>query len=75
MPGEERPEDHVPTSYLVVVDRLARIEVKLDEALKLHQDHESRLRVIERWKYALPLTAFTAVISGALAVFAMVYGR
>lgn len=62
------------TSYVVFVERLVRIEVKLDELLKAqdkgHEDHETRLRAIERWKYALPLTALTAVASAVVATAA-----
>lgn len=64
-----------PDSYVQLVERLARIEEKLDASLRGHTDHEGRLRAIERWKYALPATAVTAVISGALAIFATIYGR
>lgn len=64
----------VPSSYLVVVDRLARIEVKLDEALKTRTDHENRLRLLERWKYTLPAALLTSVISGVVGLYG-VLGR
>lgn len=38
-------------------DRLARIEVKLDMALANHQDHETRIRALERGKWPLPSLA------------------
>lgn len=58
-----------PPDYLVVVDRLARIEVKLDEIRRDRADHESRIRTLERWKYALPATFLTAVISALVTVW------
>lgn len=37
---------------------IARIEVKLDQALvdlaKLANDHEARLRALEKWRYTMP---------------------
>lgn len=70
------PQDNPqpPSDAFVVVDRLARIEVKLDEVLKVHADHENRLRAVERWKYALPVTAFTALVSVVLTVIG-IYGK
>lgn len=54
---------------LILVDRLARIETKLDTALSNHADHEKRLRVVERWKYALPVSALAAIVAGLVAIF------
>lgn len=31
-------------------------------------DHEDRLRALERWKYALPTAAVTAVVSAVVSV-------
>lgn len=39
---------------------LARIEAKLDKAI---DDHERRLRQVERWVYGLPPTFVLAVAS------------
>lgn len=39
---------------------LARIEAKLDKAI---DDHEHRLRTVERWVYGLPPTFLLAVAS------------
>lgn len=58
-----------------VEERLARIETKLDSIVNwLVDDHEQRLRKLERWRYGLPLTAIVALASVALSV-AAVYMR
>jgi hypothetical protein len=44
------------------VRSLSQTSHSTDETL---DDHENRLRSIERWKYALPLTALAAVGSAA----------
>ena len=54
-----------------LADRLARIEVKLDAVLANFTDHETRLRTLEKWKYALPV-AFLGTLSAALAA---IFGR
>lgn len=73
----EDPDVHVDVQMETspnVIDRLARIEVKLDTVLKVHQDHEARLRAVERWKYALPVAGFTAASSVVLSLFG-IYGK
>lgn len=67
---ERRGEGLLAPDYPVVVDRLARIEVKLDEIRHDRADHESRIRTLERWKYALPATFLTAVISALVTIWA-----
>jgi hypothetical protein len=42
---------------------LARIEVKLDNALSQTQDHETRIRSLEKWRYTLPVTVLVSVAS------------
>lgn len=44
----------------VLKERLDQFEAKLDKAL---DDHESRLRRLEAWSYALPPTFLVAVAS------------
>lgn len=52
--------------------RLARIETKLDGiAERLVEDHETRLRALERWRYALPVTLMFAVASIAVSIAAV----
>lgn len=55
-----------------ILARLIRIEVLLDTELRSVSrqlaDHEERLRNIERWRYALPVSAVAAVASAIAAV-------
>lgn len=51
-----------------VTDRLARIEVKLDQALTQHGDHETRIRRLERALW----TAAGAGVAGGGVVGAIV---
>lgn len=62
----------ISSDYLVVIDRLARIEVKLDEIRRDRADHESRIRTLERWKYTLPATFIPAVISAVVTVYGQI---
>ncbi|MEV4321006.1 hypothetical protein AB0J37_02105 [Microbispora rosea] len=68
-----------------VRDRLTRIEGKLDllgmqqstssaASDRTHSDHEQRLRALERWKYALPITAAGALVTGATAIITAIKG-
>jgi hypothetical protein len=54
---------------------IARMEVKLDGLIETNktrgEDHENRLRALERWKYALPVSAFGAVLSAAVTIFTL----
>lgn len=38
------------------------------------QDHETRLRSLEAWRYALPVSAFSAVVAGVAAIIAVFIG-
>lgn len=61
--------------------------IRMDERMSAVQDHESRLRALEsfglvdhdarlgaleRWKYALPASFITAVVSGIVAIISYV---
>jgi endonuclease V-like protein UPF0215 family len=48
-----------------VRDHLERIEEKLDKAV---DDHEQRIRILERWKYALPASVITGLVSGIIVI-------
>lgn len=48
---------------------LVRIETKLDVALTQQQDHEGRIRSLERWRYALPTTALLSLASVATSIY------
>lgn len=53
--------------------RLARIETKLDTiANRLVEDHEERLRSLEKWRYSLPVALLLAVASGAVSAVALI---
>lgn len=64
---------------MLVAERLARIEATLegirrdrDEMQKERDDHETRLRTLERWKYMLPSSMAGAVISAGVAVYGQI---
>ena len=46
-----------PAADQTTNDRLTRIEVKLDLALTNHQDHEARIRTLEKARWPLPSLA------------------
>jgi hypothetical protein len=55
-----------------LLERLVRLETKIDLFLErlesektIRVDHESRLRRVERWTYALPPTALVALLAAA----------
>lgn len=60
-------------------DRLARIETKLDILItdygKSDEDHETRLRALERWRYALPTSIVLAIGSLAATLFTVSGGN
>jgi hypothetical protein len=56
-------------------ERLVRIETKLDlYIINNIQDHETRVRQLERWKYAIPASMLTAVAS-AVTTIVVALGR
>lgn len=62
--------------WVMVIERLARIETALetirrdrDEMVKDRDDHEKRIRGLERWKYMLPSSLVAAVISAAVTIY------
>lgn len=64
---------------MLVAERLARIEATLegirrdrDEMQKDRDDHESRIRGLERWRYMLPSSLLTAVISAGITVYGLI---
>ena len=64
---------------MLVAERLARIEATLesirrdrDEMQKERDDHEARLRALERWKYMLPSSLITAVISAGVTLYSQI---
>lgn len=62
--------------WMMVIERLARIETALesirrdrDEMQKERDDHEARIRGLERWKYMLPTSLVGAVASAAITIY------
>ena len=62
---EEVPGNGVRITNREIYDRLVSLEVKVDrlagladlsipESLKVHNDYESRLRSLEKWRYGIP---------------------
>ncbi|MER5252884.1 hypothetical protein [Streptomyces sp. NPDC002855] len=58
-----------------VAVRLARIEEKLDQLVETNrvrgEDHENRIRALERWRYAIPPTLVLASVT----LFNQLFGR
>jgi len=52
-----------PACHGEVLERLARIETKLDDTMGVRADHETRIRSLEVWRY---LTTGGATAVGAL---------
>lgn len=64
---------------MLVAERLARIEATLegirrdrDEMQKERDDHETRIRSLERWRYMLPSSLIAAVISAGVTVYGLI---
>lgn len=65
--------------WMMVIERLARIETTLegirrdrDEMMKSRDDHEGRIRGLERWRYMLPSSLVTAVIAAAVTIYGQI---
>lgn len=65
--------------FVMVIERLARIETALegirrdrDEMQKDKDDKEARIRALERWKYMLPSSLVTAVISAGVTLYGQI---
>ena len=64
---------------MLVAERLARIEAILEgmrhdraEMQRERDDHEARIRGLERWRYMLPSSLLTAVISAGVTVYGLI---
>ena len=67
-----------------ILDKLDAIEdqnrvvliaiTRLEEQVRAVPDHEIRLRSLEHWKYGLPATAFTALVSMAVSGWSALKG-
>jgi hypothetical protein len=84
MTHQDTPPEGVPRVsndgfMMLVAERLARIEATLesirrdrDEMQKERDDHETRIRALERWKYMLPSSLIAAVISAAVTIYGQI---
>lgn len=81
--SEDTPPRGTQTSsdgfMMLVAERLARIEATLegirrdrDEMQKDRDDHEARLRNLERWRYMLPSSLVTAVIAAGVTLYGQI---
>ena len=66
-PSEETSNYSLAITIAVLNERLESIEEKLDAIVlgnaEKHTDLEMRVRMVERWMYAVPASIVTAVIS------------
>ncbi len=65
--------------WMMVIERLARIETSLegirrdrDEMAKDRDDHEARIRGLERWKYMLLSSLVTSIISAGVTIYGQI---
>lgn len=62
-------------------DRLTRIEGKIDliglqhvATERVDTDHETRLRSLEQWRYATPVTGLAAIVTAAVTIIIAIRG-
>lgn len=48
--------------------RMAAVDERQLQGERVDQDHEARLRALERWRHALPITAVGALAATGLAI-------
>jgi hypothetical protein len=53
--------------------RLDSLDARTSSGDASCRDHEARLRSLERWRYAFPVSAGTAVLSAIIAFFSAVH--
>ena len=65
--------------WMMVIERLTRIETTLegirrdrDEMMKDRDDHETRIRGLEKWKYMLPSSLVAAIASAAVTIYGQI---
>lgn len=56
-----------------LVGHMEAINTRNKVADEIHKDHESRLRMLERWRYALPMTLLLAIGSVGVALSPLVH--
>ena len=70
--AEETSNYSLAITIAVLNERLESIEEKLDSIAmantEKHTDLEMRVRMVERWMYAVPASIVTAIVSVAVAL-------
>ena len=70
-------ENPSTVTLLDIYTRQVQLDSKVDvihEQLKAIPDHEDRIRALERWRYALPMSLVLAVLSAAVTLVGWRYG-
>jgi hypothetical protein len=71
-PMSEESNHKLAITIAVLNERLESIEEKLDSIVlantEKHTDLEMRVRMVERWMYAVPASIVTAIVSVAVAL-------
>lgn len=62
--------DEIDAQNRIMIIALTRLE----EQVRAVPDHELRLRSLERWKYGLPVTGLTALVSMAVSAWSATKG-
>lgn len=63
------------TKVDTLVESVGTIKANADNSLKVQEDHETRIRALERFRFAIPSTAILSLlISAALLVFYLSQG-
>jgi hypothetical protein len=62
----------VYTELVRLIGHMEGIDTRNKAADAIHSDHEARLRLLERWRYALPASLLIALGSVAIAVVQVV---
>lgn len=61
------------TMVTKLVGHIEAIDQRNLMADQIHKDHEDRLRMLERWRYALPMTLLIAIGSIGIALAQVVH--
>lgn len=77
---QRRQSDRLADAISGLDQTVARLAGHLDAintrnlaADRIDGDHENRLRSLERWRYALPVSALAAIASAAVAIVAALH--
>lgn len=62
----------VYTQVTALVGHMQAVDTRNHMADEIHQDHEARLRILERWRYSLPVSLLVSGGSALVAALALV---